>query len=110
MRARQVHCLNGVPPGALEAAPPSMAVAPSVAGMAVAPQSGVVVMAGNGGVVQNGPITANQLSAAVGGGGQLGLNQVRPATARVSTCAFCVSSLIEKTTFFHRIPPVSSPL
>ena len=76
MRARQVHCLNGVPPGALEAGP-SMAVAPSVAGMAVAPQSGVVVMAGNGGVVQNGPMTANQLSAAVGGGGQLGLNQVR---------------------------------
>jgi len=71
MRARQVHCLNGVPPGALEAA----VAAPSVAGMPVAPQSGVVVMAGNGGVVQNGPMGPNQLSAAVGGGGQLGLNQ-----------------------------------
>jgi len=85
MRARQVHCLNGVPPGALEAAAAAAAVAPSVAagmgpsaaanGMAVGPPNGVVVMAGNGGVVQNGPMQANQLSAAVGGGGQIGLNQ-----------------------------------
>ena len=123
MRARQVHCLNGVPPGALEAAA-AVAAPPSVAGMTMGPQNGVVVMAGNGGVgvggvgvggvggvgvagvpapggvggvgavggigavggmggvggvggvVQNGSIPTNQLSAAVGGGGQLGLNQV----------------------------------